>query len=180
MKRLFFFATPVDIKPVLSAYESYAEIKFVEMGYTSYPDRAIYLNSSEIPDVGLSTHETGSASKDYLVSYRDTKNIVREFVDETGVPGWRLSNADNEDTIILTTAGLWKGSVLLPGNVQTLHSTLVAQQLMKWYLKALRSESFILVDTFWVGREALEMLKAGKRLAMNAVQSPPKYDLKFQ
>ena len=56
--------------------------------------------------------------------------------------------------------------------MDTLHETPVAQQLMKWFLAALKAEGFTKVDMYWMGKEALEMWKAGKRLSQ-AEQSPP-------
>jgi hypothetical protein len=177
MKRIFFFATPADIVPVLRHLEANAPLKFVEGGTTLTPNRAIYLESSEIPDPGLATHETGSMSKGYMVSHRDTKNNMQPSVTRRGVKQWNLFNADNEETVMLSTAGLWN-DMLLPGIMDTLHETPVAQQLMKWFLAALKAEGFIKVDMYWMGKEALEMWKAGKRLSQ-AEQSPPEFDLKL-
>ena len=59
MKRIFFFATPADIVPVLNRFEAKAPLKFVEMGNLTTPNIAIYLKSSAIPNPGIATHETG-------------------------------------------------------------------------------------------------------------------------
>lgn len=177
MKRIFFFATPTDIMPVLVRLEANGPLKFVETGSLTDPNRAVYLESSEIPEPGMATHETGSASKHYMVSHRDTKNRMNEFVDDSGQRRWNLFNGDNEETVILTIAGRWN-DMLLPGLMDTLHETPVAQQLMKWFLAALKAEGFTKVDLYWMGKEALEMLKAGKRLSQ-AEQSPPEFGLKL-
>lgn len=179
MKRVFFFATPADIVPVLSRFEANAPLKFVEMGNLTTPNRAIYLESSQIPDPGIATHETGGQSKAYLVSHRDTKNNMHSFVGRQGERRWTVENGDNEESAILTMAGLWKTGTLLPGSMATLHEKPVAQQLMKWFQSALKAESFTKVDVWWLGPEALDMLKAGKRLTTTAEQSPPAYDLKL-
>ena len=178
MKRIHFFATPADIVPVLKRLEENQSLKFVETEVLTYPSRAIYLDASEVPEPGIATHETGSASKRYMVSLRDTKNQMREFIDDNGTKRWMLTNGDNEETVILTMAGLWK-DMLLPGLMDTLHETLVAQQLMKWFLAALKAEGFTKVENWWLGKEALEMLRAGKRLSTTAEQSPPEFDLKL-
>jgi hypothetical protein len=178
MKQIFFFATPNDIAPVLSRLESNAPLKFVEMGTMSTPNRAIYLTSSEIPDQGIATHETGSQSQGYMVSHQDTQNHMRTSVTKRDEKRWNLFNSDNEETVILTMAGKWK-DMLLPGTMDTLHETPIAQQLMKWFLAALKAEGFTKVGMYWLGNEALDMLKAGKRLSMTAEQSPPEFDLKL-
>lgn len=178
MKRIFFFATPADIIPVLKRFEANAPLKFIEGGTTLTPNRAIYLESSEIPNPGIATHETGSLSKGYMVSYRETKNHMERSVDRKGVKRWNLFNADNEETVILGMAGKWK-DMLFPGSMDTLHEAAPAQQLMKWFLAALKAEGFTKVDMYWMGKEALEMLKEGKRLSTTAEQSPPEFDLKL-
>jgi hypothetical protein len=179
MKQIFFFATPADIIPVLRRFESNAPLKFVEMGTLSTPNRKIYLEASQIPDPGIATHETGSLSKGYMVSHRDTKNHMDVSITRKGEKRWNLLNSDNEEAVILGMGGLWKTGTLLPGGIATLHQASVAQQLMKWFLLALKQEGFIKVREWWLGKEALEMLKAGKRLTTTAEQSPPEFDLKL-
>lgn len=178
MKRIFFFATPTDIVPVLRKFESSEPLKFVEMGNLTTPNREIYLESADIPEPGVSTHETGASSKAYMVSLRDAKNNMHAFVGRKGEKRWSLDNSDNADTVVLTLAGLWKTGTLLPGNMSTLHETPPAQQLMKGFLGALKQEGFTKIEDWWLGREALGMLKAGRRLTTTAEQSPPQFDLK--
>jgi hypothetical protein len=178
VKYIFFFSAPSDIRPVLARFEANAPLKFVEMGTLATPDRKIYLEASKIPDPGISTHETGSLSKGYMVSHRDTMNhMERSEIKKTGEIRWNLFNADNEESVILGMAGLWKTGTLLPGSMATLHQTPVAQQLMKWFLLALKQEEFTKIRQWWVGREALQMLKDGRRLSTTAEQSPPDFDL---
>ena len=177
MKRIFFFATPADIVPVLKRFEGNAPLKFVDMEDVTTPNRSIYLESSDIPKPGIATRETGSQSHSYLVSHRDTKNILRPYTTRKGEKRWSLDNGGNEETVILTMAGKWK-DMMLPGIMNTLHGTPVAQQLMKWFLAALKAEGFTKVDMYWMGAEALEMWKAGKRLSQ-AEQSPPEFDLQL-
>ncbi|MDH7973310.1 hypothetical protein QH494_14060 [Sphingomonas sp. AR_OL41] len=179
MKRILFFATPADISPVLQHFEANAPLKFVEMGTLTTPNRAIYLESALIPNPGIATHETGSLSRGYMVSYQGTKNHMDSSVTRKGERRWNLFNSDNEETVILSLAGFWKTGTLLPGIMDTLHQTPAAQQLMKWFLAALKQEGFTKIDLWWLGREALEMLKAGKRLTKTAEQSPPEFDLKL-
>jgi hypothetical protein len=179
MKRIFFFATPEDIVPVLRRFEANDPLKFVVLGNLTTPNRAIYLQASDIPNPGVATHETGSASTAYMVSLRDTKNHMHKFVGNSGEYRWTLDNGDNEETVVLTMAGLWEDGTLLPGLMDTLHQTPVAQQLMKWFLAALKQEGFVKIESWWVGPVAMEMLRSGKRLTTTAVQSPPQFDLKL-
>lgn len=179
MKQTLFFATPLDIVPVLDRFQANAPLKFVEIGTLSTPDRMIYLEVAQIPSPGIATHETGSMSKSYLVSHRDTVNQIRTSFTKKGEKRWDLFNADTEGTVTLGMAGIWKTGTLLPGSIATVHTDATAQQLMKWFQSALKSEGFTKVRNWWVGKEAMEMLKAGKRLATTAEQSPPEFDLKL-
>ena len=179
MKQILFFASPADIKSLLLIFEANASLKFVEMGTFSTPNRKIYLESSQIPNPGIATHETGSRSQGYMVSLRDTKNHMEVSTIKNGEKRWNLFNAHNEETVILVMGGIWKTGTLLPGSMATLHQNPAAQQLMKWFLAALKQDDFTKVREWWVGREAMEMLKAGKRLTTTAEQSPPEFDLQL-
>lgn len=177
MQRIFFYATPDDIAPALSSYEGNAPLKFVQMGNLTTPNRAIYLSSTEIPQLGVSSHETGGASDAYMVSHRGTKNHIHTFIGYSGENRWVLENSDNEETKVLTPAGLWNGMVI-EGTMDTLHNkNPAAQQLMKWLLSAFRINGFAKVDRAWVGPNAMTMLMAGKRLSQ-AEQSPTECDLR--
>ncbi len=154
MKRIFFFATPSDIMPVLRKFESGRPLKFVELGNLITPNRAIYLNSCEIPDSGIATHETGHASAAYMVSDRETKNHMNKFVGEEGEYRWTLDNSDNEETVILTMGGLWDDNTLLDGLMDTLHQTPVAQSLMKLFASSLKQEGFTKIKLWWVGKRS--------------------------
>ena len=179
MKRQYFFATPLDAATLLRHFESPPPIKFVKYGQSETPNPPIYLASSQIPSLGIATETTGSSCVAYLVSVQERVNSIERFVDSTGRTRWMVDNGNNDDTVVLTMAGLWGRDILLPGNMSTLHETKPAQQLMRRFMSALKKSGFVKVNMWWVGPEALAMLKAGKRLATAAVESPPEYDLPF-
>jgi hypothetical protein len=179
MKQILFFATPSDIAPVLARFQTNAPIKFVEIGTLPTPDRAVYLEAAQIPDLGIATHETGSLSKGYLVSRHDAVNKVRTSVTKAGEQRWNLFNADTEGTVSFCAAGIWRTGTLLPGSIATVHKDATAQLLMKWFQSALKKEGFTKIRNWWVGKGALAMLVAGNRLTITAEQSPPEFDLKL-
>jgi hypothetical protein len=181
LKRIFFFATPGDILPVLKRFETNAPLKYIKLGNDPTPDRPYYLSGDTLPNPGIATHETGGRSgASYMVTLsEDSHDIyVQTRTINTGEKRWILNNSDNENTVCLGLACLWK-DMLLPGIMDTMHNTPKAQQLMKWFNAALKKEGFTKVDLYWLGPEALAMLKAGKRLSKTAEQSPPAYDLKL-
>jgi hypothetical protein len=179
MKRIFFFATPIDAAALLDRFEDNAPLKFIEMGNLETPSRETHTKSSKIPNIGISTNETGSGSKSYLVTYRDSEVHINNFIGTYGENRWSLSNGENENTVILTLAGIWRTGTLLPGNMSTLHETKQAQKLMRSFLSSLEKERFIKIELWWVGPEAMKMLKNGKRLSTTAQQSPSDYDLRI-
>lgn len=177
MKQTFFFATPGDIKPVISALEANREIGFVKIGPHDRPDPKI-ISGSDIPQPGISTHETASGSISYLIVPLGTDLQATEYLDEeTKLKQWNIYNGFNEDSVEFTPAGLWKDGTLLPGSIKTMHSTKFSQSIMREFQSILKKHQFQKVQSWWLGKEALEMLKSGKRLTVTAVQSPPEYDL---
>lgn len=175
--KVLFFATPNDISPALAEFEAGLSLKFVETGITSNPNRAIYLESDEIPEPGLATHETASRSKAYLVSHRETRNHTRSETRPNGQKRWDVRLADNEEAVLLSLGGLWTTGTLLPGIMDDMHGNAVTKELIKAFSTALKKQGFKKVRSWWVGPEAMQMLKEGKRLATTAEQSPAAYDL---
>ncbi len=176
MRRIFFFATPSDVVPLLHRFETNTPVKYAEIANQTSPKFREYTNSSDIPDRGISTHETGGASISYLVAAPEWTWRAESFAGSDGERRWYLHNGENPGSIVLTMAGRWK-QMLLPGKVDTLHDTPDAQHLIKSFLNAIKAEKFSKHNLFWLGHEAHEMLNAGVRLSTTAEQSPPEYDL---
>ena len=179
MKNVYFFATPHDLTGALARLEERNTLKYVETGTKLAEDRAAFLRASDIPKLGIASHETGSLSTGYLVSRQDTPNVSRMSATRTGERRWNLYNGDNPGTMALTPAGLWKG-LLLAGNASTVHDDPDAQSLIRWFQSALKMECFAKAGRFWIGQEALHLLKAGARLSTTAEQSPPEFDLRLE
>ena len=177
MKSVYFFATPSDIAKVLVRLDGRCQLKYVETGTKPTEDRAMLLSASEIPNLGIASHETGSLSAGYLVSLRDTPILSRMSKTTAGERRWNLYNGDNPGTITLTPAGLWK-DMLLAGNAGTVHDDPEAKSLIRWFQSALKAEHYAKAGRFWIGQEALSILKSGGRLSTTAEQSPPEFDLR--
>jgi hypothetical protein len=177
MKRIYFFATPKDAAELLRKYDEIEPLKYVECGQFENPNPPIYLEGRQIPNLGISSTSTGSQSTSYLVSSQSTKSNIERFMDSLGNTRWMVHNGNNEDSVILTTSGIWNNSILLAGNMSTLHETSQAQQLMRRFQSVLKKSDFIKIDMWWVGSEALERLRSGWRLATAAAESPPEYNL---
>ena len=177
MKRVYFFSTPQDISRTLEAFEACDPVKFVAYGQSETPNPPIYLTSGQIPSLGLATASTGSHSSTYLVSLQNSVNNIEKFINSDGQTRWIIENGNNEEAVVFTAAGAWDDDILLAGNMSTLHDSSQAQKLMRSFHSALKKSGCTKIDMWWVGPEALRMLKAGKRLATAAVESPVEYNL---
>jgi len=63
--------------------------------------------------------------------------------------------------------------------MRTVHETDDAQEVMRAFIKSLKSSFFKKVEIWWVGSEAMDMLRDGKRLCTAAEQSSSEFDLKL-
>lgn len=178
MSQIHFYSTPSDIKPVLERFEANAPLQYAQHGKRSELKWQVYATHLDIPDVGIATHGTGSSSPSYVVVLRGTQYIVSTFNNNEGEQRWLLMNGDNKDSVSLQVAGLWKTGTLLPGVMSTLHGTRTAQKLMRWFVLALKQERFRQIGPYWLGTEALDTVRAGKRLTI-AEQSPPEFDFRL-
>jgi hypothetical protein len=139
------------------------------------PDFKEVFRGVEIQNLGRATMESASGSQSYLVTEREIAIHVRPVATHSGITRYLLDQLINPDTVTFTPAGIWNTDVVLHGRVATVSDSAIAQELMKRFSKAIRKH-FTKVNAFWVGPEALELLKAGKRLTI-AAQSPPEFDL---
>jgi hypothetical protein len=177
MKRVYFFSTPSDAAMLLSAFDRVLSVQYVSHGTLQLSAPHVYTCSDQIPSLGTASAETGSQSDQYLVLLRDSASKAENFRDAEGIERLAIYNGSNEGSAILTVAGQWGSDVLLAGNFSTMHSDVVSRKLLRTFAATIKKAGFVKVSMWWVGSEAFGMLKAGKRLATLAVQSPPEYDL---
>lgn len=179
-KQILFFATSNDIRPIVSALDAAGNIGFVRVGQHETENPPI-LSGADIPPPGIATHETASGPTSYLIVPRMGELHARQYVSEdpdtVGKKRWSVYNGFNEDSVEMTLAGIWDDDTLLPGSIKTMHTSKFAQSIMRAFQAALKKQKFEKVQSWWLGQEALDMLRTGKRLSTTAVQSPPEYDL---
>ncbi|MGL4237965.1 hypothetical protein [Tabrizicola sp.] len=154
-------------------------MRFTENINSASPPPADYTRISEIPNIGISSHRSAVGADQYFVTAIDSPISPRVFQGANGETRWAFDHSKWPKSVVMRLGGLWLGETLLPGLVDTLHDTVEAQDLMKRFLKSLKKEDFTKVSEFWIGKEAMEMLKSGKRLATAAHESPPEFDLKL-
>jgi hypothetical protein len=123
----------------------------------------------------VAKNESAVACDSFLVSDKNISIVSRKLSDFNGVERFAFDQLKNENTIVFSPGGVWEKNILLNGRVSTVSEHEVSTRLMKRFGSAIRKK-FIKVKAFYVGEEALEMLKHGKRLTI-AAQSPIEFDL---
>ncbi|MBY3325629.1 hypothetical protein HFO02_18780 [Rhizobium laguerreae] len=69
----------------------------------------------------------------------------------------------------MTLAGIWEDGTLLPGSVRSMHNNEFAKKIMRDFQASLKKAKFEKVQSWWLSTEAVQMLRAGKRLSTTAV-----------
>jgi hypothetical protein len=191
----YFYATRNDLLTVANRVESEHPIKYVRFGHTTTLPPDSFARIVTIPGLGIASHPSAVGCCKYLVCNVDTvikprelKTLTEADVAESiiankeslkpliGVNRYAIDQLMNPDTISFAAGGIWKDEILLHGGIGTASQTEVSLSHFKRFQAALR-KSFTKVRAFYVGPEALDLLKSGMRLTISA-QSPREFDLK--
>jgi hypothetical protein len=189
-----FFATKNDIIPVLRGVEGRISVKYVKAGRSISPIPQIVNRGEDIPNLGTAPGESHTSCPMFLICDSSLKLKARpigngRMTSESsleleplpigmGERTYSFDQMENPDTISFQTGGLWK-DILLYGRFATCTATfsLVARKLLQRYTYQVRKE-FKYIGAYYVGQEAEEMLKQGKRLTL-AEQTPKSFDLQI-
>ncbi len=169
-----FFALEGDLLPVLEAVERDGGLVYVRTGHNP-EGLERFTRGAEIPGLGEADQATGSVCGAFLVVAPGTPVTIRPVKLDAGGTNHLVDQLLNPDSVVITPAGLWRGSVLLPGRVATASRSSSAQLLMRRFRRAF-SRHFTKLKAYRMGPLALAMLRSGGRLTHSA-QSPPEYDL---
>ncbi|MCC7137572.1 MAG: hypothetical protein IT460_03990 [Planctomycetes bacterium] len=171
-----FFATRQDLLAALLEAEQKQAVRYVLAAANETGKTQQYLTAAEIPDLGVADHPNAIACRGYLVTERARSVAPRRVVSNDGAVWYAIDQMINPNTIEVSPGGLWEGTVLLNGRVETVSGSECARTLLKTFRSAIRKRCSK-IGAYWVGSEAGALLDAGKRLTMG-VQCPPGYDLK--
>lgn len=175
MKQILFFSLRSDLIPVVETVEKITQLKYIRTGNCSIPQIEPLSSALDIPDLGKANFGTASGCASYLVCKRDTAVNIRSVATAGGTPLFLVDQLMNPDTVVFTPAGVWSEDILLHGRVATNSHTAHAQELMKLFHTAF-SKKFTKVRAFYVGPQALNWLRSGKRLTISD-QSSREFDL---
>jgi hypothetical protein len=174
--QILFYALRDDMLRVLDVVDRVESLQYVAGGHFVDGQSERYERGESIPDVGTADADSAVNCKSFLVAPREV-TITARRIDTVSGPRYCFDQLVNPDSVALRPGGLRRARVMLDGRVATTSDTPVARRLMGLFRRPI-SKQFTKVKAYWVGPEALALLRAGGRLTM-ALQSPPEYDLKI-
>ncbi|CAG9203107.1 hypothetical protein BVI2075_320192 [Burkholderia vietnamiensis] len=80
--------------------------------------------------------------------------------------------------VAFNAGGFWSDGTLINGLIQTWSDDSAAQKIMRQAASAFKKYYPAKINVFWIGPEAYELLKSGRRLTQNVAASP-EFDLKI-
>jgi hypothetical protein len=176
MRMAFFFATADDLLPVLLSVETKHAVVYTRCGHIHVPKAVRYHTARDISTLFQpQPFESAVLGPTYLVTEADTEVVLRQLSRYEDKDRWSVDQLANPESTVLRHGGLFKESVLLQGEVRTVHKSTVAQRLQRAFDAAIR-EHFGNIRSFYVGPAAAALLDSGCRLT-GAEQSPREFDL---
>jgi hypothetical protein len=176
--QFLFYATAVDLSPLLSALEADKRLEYSLAGLFEPGKPESYLSYVDIPNFGQASHPSARGNACYLVYPQGTPLRVREVPQLAGGTLFAIDQQINRDTVAFWPGGCHRSDMLLYGEVSTIWDSGVSKCLYELMAKIF-CEQFTPVREFLVGPEALDLCRAGVRLTLSA-STPPEFDLKPQ
>jgi|SRR5215831_7293658 len=175
MPQTMFFATKDDLAPVLEQVENKGPLKYVRFGRSLNPRSESFDRGIDIPSLGIATCGSAIGSDSFLVCYRESQIDIRVVHQSDGVRSFHTDQLTNPDSVTFSSGGVWKPEILLYGRVASASNSPVSKSLLRRFQSSIRKH-FVKVGACYVGPNALQALKDGKRLTI-AEQSPREFDL---
>ena len=177
MSQTRFFSTKDDLLPLLARVESRGDVKYVRTGRFLSTVVQVYAKGADIPNLGIASSESATNCESFIICDPKLKIEARAVDQSDGVRSFHVDQLHNQDTITFSPGGVWKNDILLYGwfaSVSDSYSQ-IARRLLQRFTYEVRKH-FKHMGSCYVGPQAHEMLKAGKRLTI-AEQSPREFDL---
>jgi hypothetical protein len=198
-----FYATRSDLLAATRQLESVSAVKYVRSGMLTTLPPETFESAASIPNLGRASSPSAVSCESFLVyepktmiTPRRLKTLTEEDANRStisiggheiaadardlkalvGVDRYTIGQLANPDTVSFRPGGLWK-DMLLQGTVGTASESESSLDLLKRFGAALK-DNFNEIKGFYIGPDALELLKHGKRLTA-AEQSPREFDLRF-
>ena len=174
--QISFFATKSDLESLLRAIESKRQLLFVTTGLFDSPRVEPMESVLAARDLGRIDVGDANQSACYLVANREIAVEVRSVPQKSGGVKYSVDQLANPRTIAFRPSGSFGERCLIAGQVGTASDNPSSLELFQMFSKEVRNQ-FAKIKSFYVGKEAGELLDKGWRLTANA-KSPTLYDLK--
>lgn len=171
--QISFFATKDDLSALLQAVKSERPLQFVAGGMFDEPPD-VKTNQSLLGSMNLES--SAKAEAIYLLFALGTPIEIRCVEQRRGGVKYAVDQLANPTTVVLRPGGQFNERCLLAGQLGTASddpSSLALFHAISKHIKRL----FTKIKTFYVGKEASELLDNGWRFTTNA-KTPPLYDLR--
>jgi hypothetical protein len=175
MSRLYFFATGTDALLMLTPLEHELGVQYVEENRLNGPTPQTWTQAADLPGLGQASGDQEILCTSLLVMPDGAEATVASRIMTDGETRYDVYQSTNPDSALLRLGGIWKDGPLISGHVISSSESAVSRKIMNAVRRSIK-KSFTRVNDYWVGPEALALLRSGTRLC-SAVQSPPEYDL---
>lgn len=176
MNQQSFFGTTTDLSSLVRAIESEQLLRYVLTGLFDVPDAISIQSLLDVPDLGRVEFGNTNQSSGYLVASRELNVELRPVPQRRGGVKYAVDQTANPNTIVFRPGGAFGESCLIAGQVGFTSNAPRALELFHLFMGSIQRQ-FTKVKSFYVGKEAGQLLDNGWRLTTNA-KSPVLYDLK--
>ena len=174
--QLSFFATRADLESVLRTVEAARSLQFVVAGLFDSAEIQSIHSLLKTPSLGIAEFADPNHETRYLVADRDLVIQIREVPQRRGGVKFAIDQQANPRTIGFQAGGQFGEKCLIAGQVGTVSDDQNSLELFRQFFKEFQRQ-FTRIKSYYIGKEAVELLKNGWRLTSNA-KSPSLYDLK--
>lgn len=171
-----FYATSDDLLEVFGHFEKTREVTYTPMGAVQSADLTIFQSGKYIPS--LSSPAKARYDHSYLVTPKTVRPIARQIPLRTGGMAYAVDQLVNPISIEFSQGGFYAPDILLDGRVATCSEHPDAVRLYRAFASSI-AKVFSRVRAYYVGPQALALLKDGCRLTIGA-NSPRDYDLAYE
>ncbi|QJE95266.1 hypothetical protein [Luteolibacter luteus] len=173
-KSINLFAAGDDWRNLLSSVEEQMTIYYVRGGAQNGPPCRMG-SHRELEKLGSSDSGNANGDQTYLCVRGDADIEVRGVDQRNGGRMDFVDQKTNFDTVAIKTGGQFESNVLIAGQIGTVSESEWSLRAFAIFQKEVRKR-FEKVKSYYVGKEALKLLRDGWRLTAN-VRSPEAYDL---
>ena len=175
-RQIHIFATKADLIPNLTLMESRKRVKYVRKDFYYSSNIPIYESLLEYRKLGINTTGDHNSDDTFFVLDRD----VVPYFEKTSLflvfSRYSMNQLTNPGSIVFRPGGIYRDKYLICGHIGTISNSEISMSLFKDFSRTITS-GFEKVNSYRVGKNALDLLRNGMRLITMGVDEPEEYDL---